>query len=115
MRLILPPATGATAWATLALAALALAAPGLTGARAADLGYAPYSPPPESSRAAAPDFAAALDPRCTVVAMPQADLYGDTARFRPTAICQSRGLYTDSVIFPGPPVVYRGYAYGYAR
>jgi hypothetical protein len=44
--------------------------------------------------------------------MPQLDLTGDTARFRATAVCQSRGLYTDSLMFPGPPVLYRGYSYG---
>jgi hypothetical protein len=32
--------------------------------------------------------------------MPEASLYGDTARLRPTAVCQSRGLYADSVLFP---------------
>ena len=34
------------------------------------------------------------------VPQPELNLYGDTARFRPTAVCQSRGLYTDSVLFP---------------
>ncbi len=84
------------------------------GVAAADLGYAPrgsgfagYGPPP-----APPPFAYAVDPRCTIVPMPQLDLVGDTARFRATAVCQSRGLYTDSVLFPGPPVLYRGYSYG---
>ena len=83
------------------------------GARAADLGYAPrgagfagYGPP------APPPFAYAVDPRCAIVPMPQLDLVGDTARFRATAVCQSRGLYTDSLLFPGPPVLYRGYSYG---
>ena len=83
------------------------------GAGAADLGYAPrgtgfagYGPPPP------PPFAYAVDPRCAIVPMPQLDLVGDTARFRATAVCQSRGLYTDSLLFPGPPVLYRGYSYG---
>lgn len=83
-------------------------------ARAADLGYAPrgagfagYGPPPPP-----PPFAYAVDPRCAIVPMPQLDLVGDTARFRATAVCQSRGLYTDSLLFPGPPVLYRGYSYG---
>ena len=101
---------------------LALAA-GAGAAFAADLGYAPYVPPPPPpayAQAPAPPADYGVDPRCRVVGMPQANLAGDTARFRPTAICQSRGLYTDSVIFPGPPVVYRpppyaipGYSYGY--
>jgi hypothetical protein len=71
---------------------------------AADLGYsahgsgfAGYGPPP-----APPPFAFAVDPRCSIVPMPQLDLAGDTARFRATAVCQSRGLYTDSLMFPGP-------------
>ena len=83
------------------------------GAGAADLGYTArgsgfpgYGPP------APPPFAYAVDPRCSIVPMPQSDLVGDTARFRATAVCQSRGLYTDSLIFPGPPVLYRGYSYG---
>jgi hypothetical protein len=83
------------------------------GALAADLGYAPrgagiagYGPPPPQP------FAYAVDPRCSIVPMPQPDLVGDTARFRATAVCQSRGLYSDSLMFPGPPVLYRGYAYG---
>ncbi|WP_146030126.1 hypothetical protein [Methylocella silvestris] len=84
----------------------------LTGAcAAADLGYAPrpYLVPPPP---APPPYAFAVDPRCSIVPMPQADLVGDTARFRATAVCQSRGLYADSLIFPGPPVLYRGYNYG---
>jgi hypothetical protein len=34
-----------------------------------------------------------------MVPMPEAILYGGTARLRPTAVCQSRGLYADSVLF----------------
>jgi hypothetical protein len=45
-------------------------------------------------------FNPVLDPRCRIVPMPQANLYGDTARFRPTAVCQSRGMYEYSVLFP---------------
>jgi hypothetical protein len=41
-----------------------------------------------------------FDPRCRIVPQPEASLYGETARFRPTAICQSRGLYADSVVVP---------------
>jgi hypothetical protein len=36
-----------------------------------------------------------LDPRCQSL---KQTLY--TARFRPTTVCQSRGLYEDSVLFP---------------
>lgn len=83
---------------------------GAHGAAAADLfgGYAPRLPTPPPPR----PFAFAVDPRCSIVPMPQLDLVGDTARFRATAVCQSRGLYTDSLLFPGPPVLYRGYSYG---
>lgn len=45
-------------------------------------------------------FDPTLDPRCRIVALPEASLYGETARFRPTAVCQSRGLYVDSVVVP---------------
>ncbi|WP_395666861.1 hypothetical protein [Methylocella sp.] len=108
--------------AALAATAGAALAAGPGGAGAADLGYAPYVPPPPAlAQAGRPPADYGVDPRCSVVGMPQADLVGDTARFRPTAICQSRGLYTDSVLFPGPPVIYRpppvaipGYSYGYA-
>ncbi|VTZ26749.1 conserved hypothetical protein [Methylocella tundrae] len=91
-----------------------LSALGAPGAAAADLGYGPrsYAPPPPP---APPPYAFATDPRCSVVPMPQLDLVGDTARFRATAVCQSRGLYADSVIFPEPPVLYRGYNYGRER
>ncbi len=81
---------------------------------AADLGYAPRPyliPQPP----APPPYAFAVDPRCSIVPMPQTDLVGDTARFRATAVCQSRGLYADSLIFPGPPVLYRGDNYGRAQ
>lgn len=44
-------------------------------------------------------FYPTLDPRCRNVPMPEASLYGDTARMVPTAVCQSRGLYADSVLF----------------
>lgn len=89
-----------------------LSALGAQAATAADLGYGPrsYIPAP-----APPPYAFTTDPRCSVVPMPQLDLVGDTARFRATAVCQSRGLYADSVIFPEPPVLYRGYNYGRER
>lgn len=92
-----------------ALALLAILAP-RGDAGAADLGYAPRGP--AVGAYAPPPFAFAVDPRCAIVPMPQLDLVGDTARFRATAVCQSRGLYTDSLLFPGPPVLYRGYSYG---
>lgn len=52
-----------------------------------DRGYAPPPPP-------APRFA--IDPRCRVIPQPELDFYGNTARFRPTIICMSRGLFADS-------------------
>lgn len=48
----------------------------------------------------------AVDARCRIVPNPQLDLVGDTARFRPTAVCLSRGLYADSLGFPQAPVLY---------
>ena len=114
-RILAAAARAAVSSSAPTLCAMALlAAQGLEGARAADLGYAArgsgfagYGPPP-----APPPFAFAVDPRCAIVPMPQLDLAGDTARFRAAAVCQSRGLYTDSLMFPGPPVLYRGYSYG---
>jgi hypothetical protein len=107
-------AAAACGSAILGAAILGTAILGADDAGAADLGYAArgsgfagYGPPP-----APPPFAFAVDPRCSIVPMPQLDLTGDTARFRATAVCQSRGLYTDSLMFPGPPVLYRGYSYG---
>lgn len=100
--------------AAFAIVAIAALAPDFAGA--ADLGYAPrgpgfpgYGPPPP------PLFAYTVDPRCSIVPMPQSDLVGDTARFRATAVCQSRGLYTDLLMFPGAPVLYRGYFYGHEQ
>ena len=78
--------------------ALFIALPAGTAACAADLGAgrgpAPTFPPYASG------YLGFFDPRCRIVPMPEADLYGETARFRPTAVCQSRGLYADSVLFP---------------
>lgn len=77
--------------------------------RAADLGPgssqgygsgAGYGPPP------GPYVYDAVDARCRIIPVPQLDLVGDTARFRPTAVCQSRGLYADSLGFPQAPVLY---------
>ncbi|MCI0466271.1 MAG: hypothetical protein L0Y57_04595 [Beijerinckiaceae bacterium] len=73
-------------------------------ADAADLAPGPaWAPPPGGGPIAygyGGYFEPVLDPRCRIVPMPEASLYGDTARLRPTAVCQSRGLYADSVLFP---------------
>jgi hypothetical protein len=78
---------GITGRCGLLLAAFALMAssPGL----AADYDQA-YAEP----RAAGRPFL--LDPRCRIIPQPELNLYGDTARFRPTMICMSRGLFADS-------------------
>jgi hypothetical protein len=71
-------------------------------ARAADLNRpAPWeaAPPPPVVYGYG-GFNPFFDPRCRIVPMPEASLYGDTARFRPTAVCQSRGVYADSVVIP---------------
>lgn len=74
---------------------------GIGAAHAADLGPGPaYPPAVEIYGPVYGYFNPVLDPRCRIVPQPQLNLYGDTARFRPTAVCQSRGLYTDSVLFP---------------
>lgn len=72
-------------------------------ARAADLTLGPgqdFVPAVEITGPVYGYFNPVFDPRCRIVPMPQANLYGDTVRFRPTAVCQSRGLYADSVLFP---------------
>jgi hypothetical protein len=76
-----------------------LAAASSPAACAADLtepGPRAIMPPPYVYGGFNPIF----DPRCRIVPQPEASLYGETARFRPTAICQSRGLYADSVVIP---------------
>ena len=76
---------------------------GIGIARAADLAPPPGPPLGPAVEIVGPVsgyFNPMYDPRCRIVPQPQANLYGDTARFRPTAVCQSRGLYTDFVLFP---------------
>jgi hypothetical protein len=93
---------GSRAYAFLCNAAFITGA-GIGGAQAADLGPWPgpaFEPAVEIYGPVYGYFNPGLDPRCRIVPQPQANLYGDTARFRPTAVCQSRGLYTDSVLFP---------------
>ena len=82
------------------VASLTLAAFAGSGfAHAADLRPGPGSPP-AFAYGYAGFFYPTRDPRCRIVPMPEASLYGETARLRPTAVCQSRGLYADSVLFP---------------
>jgi hypothetical protein len=90
-----------------------LAAALVPAARAADLGPGPgagYGPGSVNGDgrgyAFAPQIYDAVDARCRIVPNPQLDLVGDTARFRPTAVCLSRGLYADSLGFPQAPVLY---------
>ncbi len=92
--------TGSRACACLGIAVFLA---GIGAAHAADLGPGPgpaYPPAVEIYGPVYGYFNPVLDPRCRIVPQPQLNLYGDTARFRPTAVCQSRGLYTDSVLFP---------------
>jgi hypothetical protein len=93
---------GLRAFACLAL--LTLAAFVRSGAaHAADAGPVPGPGPGAGGGAGAAGYAGyfypAIDPRCRIVPMPEASLYGDTTRMVPTAVCQSRGLYADSVLF----------------
>ncbi len=69
-------------------------------AGAADLPPWGLTAPPAALAYGAGVFDPWFDPRCRIVPQPEANLYGDTARFRPTAVCQSRGLYVDSVVVP---------------
>ncbi len=68
-------------------------------ANAADVRPGPALPP-AFAYGYAGFFYPTRDPRCRIVPMPEASLYGETARLRPTALCQSQGLYGDSVLFP---------------
>jgi hypothetical protein len=80
-----------------------LAGAGIATAHAADLAPMPGPDLVPAIEMAGPPygyFSPVLDPRCRIIPVPQANLVGDTARFRPTAVCQSRGLYEDSILFP---------------
>lgn len=80
-----------------------MAGAGLNTAHAADLGYMPaHMPAPQIAAPQYGYFNPFADPRCRIIPVPETSLYGfgETARFRPTAVCQSRGLYTDSVVLP---------------
>ena len=76
-----------------------VAAAGIGIAHAADLAPGP-EPAVEIAGPPTGYFNPVLDPRRRIVPQPELNLYGDTARFRPTAVCQSRGLFTDSILFP---------------
>jgi hypothetical protein len=105
-------AGGAYLFAQLAgLAASAALAADLGPGRGGD-GYG-YGPPPGAYVPGGVVYDA-VDARCRIIPNPQLDLVGDTARFRPTAVCLSRGLYADSLGFPQAPVLY-GPLYGPPR
>jgi len=90
----LVPLRGGAVWSVTFVAAAVIGI-----AHAADLAPGP-EPAVEIAGPPTGYFNPVLDPRCRIVPQPELNLYGDTARFRPTAVCQSRGLYTDSVLFP---------------
>jgi hypothetical protein len=77
---------GALAFATLLMA-------GMT-AQAADMLDAYQGPRP--GVIAGDSGGRILDPRCRVIPQPEANLYGDTTRFRQTVVCMSRGMLADS-------------------
>ncbi len=87
-----------------AAAAMGFAIMGPQLARAADLDEAYQRPRPYAAIRGAPG--AVIDPRCRVIPQPELNLYGDTARFRPTLVCMSRGLLADSY---GPYAPYDPY------
>lgn len=89
-----------------------LAAARFYEASAADLDgpWRRYGPPPPPA-----GFVVGVDARCRIIPQPQLDLVGETARFRPQAVCLSRGLYADSLEFPGAPVYYGGAGYDFPR
>lgn len=73
---------------------------GVGPARPADYRAAP----PQVIEGVGPELveACGLDPRCRIIPSPQMTLVGDVYSFRPIAVCQSRGLYADSVSIPDP-------------
>jgi hypothetical protein len=50
-----------------------------------------------------------IDPRCRIIPSPQMSLVGDVSSFKPIAVCQSRGLYADSVSIPDPWFPFAGH------
>jgi hypothetical protein len=68
--------------------------------RAADYRVAP----PTVIEGVGPEIAEGfgIDPRCRIIPSPQMSLVGDVSSFKPIAVCQSRGLYADSVSIPDP-------------
>ena len=87
----------ATAWFW---SSMLIAGGSLNAAHAADLAWPPAPVAVYPGPVYGYDGFPVVDPRCRIIPIPQANLFGDTARFRPTAVCQSRGLYADSVLFP---------------
>lgn len=75
-------------------------------ARAADYsgGARRGAPPPQVIEGSGPyvfgRFIPEIDPRCRIIPDPQMNLRGDVVLFGQVAVCQSRGLYADSVSFP---------------
>ena len=73
---------------------------------AADYSVGPprEAPPPRVIEGPGPEisgrFVPAIDPRCRIIPDPRMNLYGDVLHFGRVAVCESRGLYADSVSFP---------------
>jgi len=66
----------------------------LSHAHAADLDSLYKPPRGPAVIAGVPE--APIEPRCRVIEQPEANLFGDTTRFRPTVVCMSRGIYADT-------------------
>jgi hypothetical protein len=93
-------------------AVIALVWLGSSPSHAADYSGGPRRepPPPRVIEGSGPEilgrFIPAIDPRCRIIPNPQMNLHGDVLRFGQVAVCQSRGLYADSVYFPDSVFIY---------
>lgn len=68
------------------------------------------APPPRVIEGVGPEiygrFIPEIDQRCRIIPDPEKNLHGDVTRFGRVAVCQSRGLYADSVYFPDSVFMY---------
>jgi hypothetical protein len=84
---------------------------GTNGVLAADYyGSGRREPPPRVIEGTGPEiygrFIPEIDQRCRIIPDPLKNLHGDVSQFGRVAVCQSRGLYADSVYFPDSVFMY---------
>lgn len=101
------------AWpeAAFALSVAVFLLAGTDRALAADYsGRGRREPPPQVIEGTGPEiygrFIPEIDQRCRIIPDPLKNLHGDVTQFGRVAVCQSRGLYADSVYFPDSVFMY---------